>query len=181
MTGHQRPRGGVEVQLYSFSTSALEGSAPRPGRFTPGKGPVPIVQETGWAPGPVWTCAKNLALTWIRSPDRPARSQSLPRLNYPAHLWKASHRNFPPVYRTRNVVTDFTRPTPCPCSGAKSVHSTPLQSVLTFLYNVTLPSPLRSRKWPVFLHLSQQKPECTSSTPLKGTCPAHPIFPDFIM
>jgi hypothetical protein len=24
--------------------------------------PVPIVQEAGWAPGPVWTAAENLAL-----------------------------------------------------------------------------------------------------------------------
>ena len=31
-----------------------------PGRFTPGKDPVPIVQEAGWAPGPVWTGAENL-------------------------------------------------------------------------------------------------------------------------
>jgi hypothetical protein len=38
----------------------------------------------GWvASGPVWTCAKNLAPTGIRSPDRPARSQSLYRLSYP--------------------------------------------------------------------------------------------------
>ena len=37
------------------------GSAPRPGRFTPGKDPVPIVQEAGWDPGPVWTGAENLA------------------------------------------------------------------------------------------------------------------------
>ena len=36
-------------------------STPSPGRFTPGKDPVPIVQEAGWAPGPVWTCAENLA------------------------------------------------------------------------------------------------------------------------
>jgi hypothetical protein len=36
-------------------------------------------------PGSVWTCAKNLAPTGIRSPDRPARSQSLYRLSYPAH------------------------------------------------------------------------------------------------
>jgi hypothetical protein len=51
-----------------FSTSALGEvgwSAPHPGRFTPGKDPVPIVQEVGWAPGPVWTCAKNLAPTGI--------------------------------------------------------------------------------------------------------------------
>jgi hypothetical protein len=37
-------------------TSALEGggwSASRPGHFTPGKDPVSIVQEAGWAPGPV--------------------------------------------------------------------------------------------------------------------------------
>jgi hypothetical protein len=33
--------------------------------------------------GPVWTGAENLASTEIRSPDRPARSQSLYRLSYP--------------------------------------------------------------------------------------------------
>jgi hypothetical protein len=35
--------------------------------FIPGKDPVPIVQEDGWAPGPVWTDVENLALTGIRS------------------------------------------------------------------------------------------------------------------
>ena len=45
--------------------------------------PAPIVQETGWAPGPVWIGAENLASAGIRSPDRPAYSQSLYRLNYP--------------------------------------------------------------------------------------------------
>jgi hypothetical protein len=54
---------------------------------TPRKDPVPIVQEAGWAPGPVWTGAENLAPTGIQSPDRPARSQSLYPLSYPAH-WK---------------------------------------------------------------------------------------------
>jgi len=57
---------------------------PRP-LFTPGKDSVPIVQEAGWAPGPVWTGAENLAPTGIRSPDHPARKQSLHRLCYPAH------------------------------------------------------------------------------------------------
>jgi len=28
--------------------------------FTPGKDLVPIVQEAGWAPGPVWTGVENL-------------------------------------------------------------------------------------------------------------------------
>ena len=50
----------------------------------PGKDPVPIVQEAGWAPGPVWMGAENLAPTGIRSPDRPARSESLYRLSYPS-------------------------------------------------------------------------------------------------
>jgi hypothetical protein len=56
---------------------------PRP-LFTLGKDPVPIVQETGRAPGPVCTGVENLAPTGIGSPDRPACSQSLYRLRYPA-------------------------------------------------------------------------------------------------
>ena len=69
--------------MYSSAlslTSALDGggwSAPRLGRFTPGKDPVPIVQESGWTSEPVWTGAENLAPTGIRSPDRLARSESL--------------------------------------------------------------------------------------------------------
>jgi hypothetical protein len=53
----------------------------------PGKGPpVPIVQEAGWAPEPVWTQRieeKSFALPEIepRSPGRPARSQTLYRLS----------------------------------------------------------------------------------------------------
>ena len=52
---------------------------------TSGKDPVPIVQEAGWAPGPVWTGAENLAPTGIRCPDCPVHSQSLYRLHYPAY------------------------------------------------------------------------------------------------
>ena len=68
-------------------TTALEwgeGTASRPAALTPGKEPVLIVQEAGWAPGPVWTGAENLVSTGIRSPDRLGRSQSLYRLSYPA-------------------------------------------------------------------------------------------------
>ena len=49
--------------------------------FAPGKDPVPIVQEAGWAPGPVLTDAENVACTGIRSPGLPARSESLYRLS----------------------------------------------------------------------------------------------------
>jgi len=73
-------------------TSALEGGegvsvTPQP-HLTPGKEPVPIVQEALWASGPVWTGAENLAPTRIHSPDLPAHRQSLYRLSYPAHLVK---------------------------------------------------------------------------------------------
>ena len=69
-------------------TTALEGGCgvsvtPRP-LFTPGKDPVHNIHEAGWAPGPVWSGAENLATTGIRGPDRPARIQSLYR-RYPAH------------------------------------------------------------------------------------------------
>ena len=47
-----------------------------------GKDPVPIVQEAGWAPGPVWTDGKSRPHR-DSIPDRPARSQSLYRLSYP--------------------------------------------------------------------------------------------------
>ena len=57
-----------------------------PAALYPGKEPVLILQETGWAPGSVWTGAENLVPTGIRSPDRPARSQSLYQLSYPGHI-----------------------------------------------------------------------------------------------
>ena len=45
-----------------------------PVAFAPGEDTVPIVQEAGWAPGPAWIGAENLAPTGIRSPDPPAGS-----------------------------------------------------------------------------------------------------------
>ena len=48
------------------------------------KEPVPILQEAGWAPWPVWTGGKCLPRR-ESIPDRPASSQSLYRLSYPAH------------------------------------------------------------------------------------------------
>jgi hypothetical protein len=53
--------------------------------FTPGKDPVPIVQEAGWATMPVGTVGKTRP-TGFRSPDRPARSQSQYRPNFPVHI-----------------------------------------------------------------------------------------------
>jgi len=55
---------------------------PHPDRFTTGKDPIPIVQEAGWAPMPVWTGAESLASTEIGSRDRAACSESLYQLSY---------------------------------------------------------------------------------------------------
>jgi len=77
---------GIALLFHDHGTRRKWGVSvtPRP-LFIPGKDTVPIVQEAGWAPGPVWTGAENLAPTGIRSPDHPGRSQSLYRLRYPAH------------------------------------------------------------------------------------------------
>ena len=95
ITRHEGPEG---VQMYNStlpSTSTLDGrwvvnATPRP-LYPPGKDPVPIVQEAGWAPGPVWTGAEDISPpTGIRSPDRPARSESLYRLSYPGPMYVSS-------------------------------------------------------------------------------------------
>jgi hypothetical protein len=86
--------------MYSATlplTSALdEGgwSTPRPCLFTPGKDPISIMQEAGWAPRSLWTGAENLAPTGIRSPNRPARSESLYRLSYPGPWQSLGRQTF---------------------------------------------------------------------------------------
>jgi len=44
-----------------------------------GRDRISIIHEAGWAPGPVWTGAENLASAGVRFPDHPARSDSLHR------------------------------------------------------------------------------------------------------
>jgi hypothetical protein len=80
----QRGNRGISLLILDLDARRGGWSGPRPGRFTSGKDPVSIVQEAEWDPDPLWTCAKNLAPTRIRSPDRPVRSQSPYRLSYPA-------------------------------------------------------------------------------------------------
>jgi len=58
----------------TFSTRWGGGSAPRPIRLYPGKDPVPIIQEAGWAPETVWTGGKSRSHR-DSIPDRPARSR----------------------------------------------------------------------------------------------------------
>jgi hypothetical protein len=67
---------------YSYLTSALDGSGQRhaPAALYPREGPpVPIVQEAGWAPEPVWTEVRRKFLCLRRGSNvgRPVRSQTL--------------------------------------------------------------------------------------------------------
>ena len=70
-TGNEGPEGEKSYSSTLPLTSALEGSGwstSCPGRATPGKDPVPIVQEDGRDPGPALTGVENLAPHWNSSP-----------------------------------------------------------------------------------------------------------------
>ena len=62
---------------YSFTLSlisALDGGewlTPDPDHLPPGKNPVPIVQEAGWASQSFWTAGVNLAPAGAPTPDHP--------------------------------------------------------------------------------------------------------------
>ena len=75
----QRVGRGIALLFHDRVVS----STPRP-HFTPREDPVHILQEAGWAPGPVWTGGKSRPHQ-DSNPDRPAGSQSLYRLSYVAH------------------------------------------------------------------------------------------------
>ena len=81
----QRVGRGIALLFHDRGTRRgwVVSSTPWP-HFTTGKDPVPTVKEAGWALGPVWTSGKSRPhLNSI--PGRPARSQSLYLLSYPAH------------------------------------------------------------------------------------------------
>ena len=89
-TGRTAHRGSTVIALLFLDRGTRRGwgiSVTLRPLFTPGKDSLPIVQEAGWAPGPVWTVAENLAPTGIRFPDRPARCQSLYLTTLPGVLW----------------------------------------------------------------------------------------------
>ena len=72
----QRVGRGIALLFHDPGTRRGWGvSSTRRLHFTPGKDPVPILQEAGWEPGPVWTGGKSRPHR-DSIPDRPARSQS---------------------------------------------------------------------------------------------------------
>ena len=85
VTGPVWPRGWVALLFHDHGRQkGVSGQQYAPAALYPGKDPVLILQEVGWAPRPVWTGGKSRPHRDSIS-DRPARSQSLYRLSYPAH------------------------------------------------------------------------------------------------
>jgi hypothetical protein len=82
----QRVGRGLALLFHDHGTrrGSVVSSTPRL-HFTPGKHPVPILQEAGWTPGLVWKGGKSRPHQ-DSIPDRPVHSQSLYRLSYPAHI-----------------------------------------------------------------------------------------------
>ena len=98
----QRVGRGIALLFHDSCTKSgwVVSSTPRP-YFTPGKDPVPIVQEAGWAPGSVWT-AENFAPPGFDPRTVQPVAQSLYRLSYPTHTgWDTYVR----VIRTNKIHT----------------------------------------------------------------------------
>ena len=90
--GHEGSQGEQRYSSTLSMTSAFQmgvGDQPNaPAASTSGKDSLPIVQKSGWAPGPVWTGGKSRPYR-DSIPERPAHSQSLYRLSY----WPRSDGN----------------------------------------------------------------------------------------
>ena len=83
-----------------------EGSASHPGRSLPlGKTQYPLYRKLGGPQGRFGQVQKISPPTGIRSPDRPAPSQSLHRLSYPAHKWER-HETYSYICMYLNVAAN---------------------------------------------------------------------------
>ena len=83
----QRVGKGIALLFHDRNTrrGGVVTSTPR-SYFTSGKEQVTIVQEAGWAPGPIWTGGRSRP-TGIRYPDRPVRSSVAIPTEIPGPHW----------------------------------------------------------------------------------------------
>jgi len=108
----------TKAQRGSYSstlslTAALDGggwSTPHPGRLPPEKTRYPFYRRLGWPRGRYKRVGKILPPTGIRSPDSPARSESLYRLSYPVaypHIHIYPHSHSPYQWKINYVILKF--------------------------------------------------------------------------
>ena len=101
--------------------------------FTPGKTLYPLYRRLGGPQDRSGQVRKISLPTGIRSPDHPARSQSLYRLSYRAHAERNKHiKNHAETIEMWNGVCCFCReigfynsfhpPSPCRCGPTRSIH-----------------------------------------------------------
>jgi hypothetical protein len=114
-TRHGGTWGEGRYRSYSFSNSTLGGgelSASHPGRaLAPGKGlPVPIFQEVGWAPNPVWP-------------------QRLEEKSF--HLCRGSNFDCPVVQPVARHCTDWATRITLVCDSSLKKHASLLSVVLS--------------------------------------------------
>ena len=91
-TAHRGSR-GIALPFHDHGTRRGEGSTARPdSTLPPGKTRYPLYRRLGGPQVRSGQVRKISLPTGIRSPDRPARSQSLYRLRYPAHSLKYKYQ-----------------------------------------------------------------------------------------
>jgi len=57
----QRGSRGIDLPFFfNFGAGCVGSQRHDPAGFLPGNRPVPIVQEAGWVPGPIWTSVDKI-------------------------------------------------------------------------------------------------------------------------
>jgi hypothetical protein len=96
ITGHQGPRGGEEFSSTNYQHRRYKGVGGQhhvPSALSPKKTRYPLYRRQGGPQGRSERVLKISPPTGIRSLNRPARTQSLYRLSYPARsLYKSSRK-----------------------------------------------------------------------------------------
>ena len=81
-TEAQRGSTGSSFLSLTWALDEVDGQHHSPAALPLVKTRCLLYRRLGGPPGPVWMGAENIAVTGIRSSDRPARSESLYRLSY---------------------------------------------------------------------------------------------------
>ena len=177
----QRAGRGIALHFHDRGTRTgwVVSSTPRP-HFTPGKAPVPTVQEAGWASGPVWTGRKSSPHR-DSIPDRPARSQYtcvvLYYTNYKGSginnlltysmvqspSWEANcfaaSQEIPRISRNPKVhYRTHKPPPPVPILGQPNPVHKPTSNLLEIHPNIIHPSTPRSPQWSFSFRFPHQNP-----------------------